>query len=158
MNLILFGFKGCGKTHFGRLLANHLQRPFFDTDEIVASRYPGLTCRGIYRQMGETAFRRAEKEAIISLSGAQDAVIAVGGGAVIDPENVRLLQQIGRLIYLDARLETIRNRVADFAVGLPDEIYRERKPIYESIPALCVGIDEMNEAEALEQIKETYGV
>ena len=150
MNLILFGFKGCGKTHFGKQLAEKMKRPFFDTDEIISARF-SLPCRDLYRKIGEEAFRLLEREAIRSLIHVQNAIIAVGGGAVLDPENVKILRRMGRLVYLEVNLETVKKRVVDFAVGPLDEVYRQRKPIYESISAHRICVDREDAMAQLEE-------
>lgn len=144
-NLILFGFRGCGKTYFGRLLAEKLQRPFFDTDDLlVALDGKQLTPRAIHRAIGEKAFRALETQAILSLMHVERSVIALGGGAVLEEENVKLLQTMGRLIYLDAKFETVEPRV-----GPLKELYEQRKPIYESIPARRVSVEDPNIIEVL---------
>lgn len=141
MNIILFGFKGSGKTHYGRLLAKLSDRPFIDTDDLIQAHYPDRTVRQIHETLGETAFRALETKAIATLAGVQRSVIAVGGGAVLDPRNVALLQQLGTMIYLDVRLETLRKRGVSLSVGPLEKIYRARKPIYEAIPAHRIHID-----------------
>ncbi len=94
MNLILFGFKGSGKTHFGKLLAQKMHRRFIDTDDWIDELYAKKTGqhtsnREIYIQLGPAAFRALEKEVVKSLTSIKDAIVALGGGAVLDPEKRR---------------------------------------------------------------------
>jgi shikimate kinase len=161
MNLILFGFKGCGKTHFGKQLAQKMHRRFIDTDDLIVSLFAKQTGqhtlpREIYIQIGASRFRMLEKEAIYSLLQVKDAVISLGGGAVLDPENVAALQKIGCLVYLVASAETLQKRMlkdkppAFLDASDPQtsfhEMYQERRPIYESIPATRIDCDRLDEA------------
>lgn len=141
MNIILFGFKGCGKTHYGRRLSKLLHRPFIDTDHLIEARHPGLTVRQIHETLGEAAFRAEEAEVILGLVDTKHSIIAVGGGAVLIPRNVEMLQRLGKMIYLDVSLETVIKRGVSLSLGPLEPIYRARKPIYESIPAYRISVD-----------------
>ena len=134
MHLILFGFQGCGKTTIGRQLAEQLQRPFIDTDKRIAAR-SGLSVRELCRTRGESYFRALEKQIILELEPHPNAVIALGGGSVLDPESVRFLRTIGQLIYLEVPFEQLRiEGVPAYADGRAlHEIYQARKPIYEAV-------------------------
>src|SRR5690348_12190587 len=97
MNLLLFGFKASGKTHFGKLLAHEMHRPFIDTDDLIVALYKKKTdkqrnIRQIYQELGEMPFRALEKEALQHLKDVTRSIIALGGGAVLDPKNVEFLQ------------------------------------------------------------------
>ncbi|HSW86121.1 MAG TPA: shikimate kinase [Rhabdochlamydiaceae bacterium] len=159
-NVILFGFKGCGKTHYGRLLASRLNYPFIDTDHLIESRCADLTCREIVHKIGEAEFRILEKKAIASLNIDQDTVISVGGGAVLDPDNVHILKKMGTLIYLEESKEILKQRIfnASYMPSYLDEndplasfekMYRERKPLYEKIPSVRLNIEQKTEQEVL---------
>ncbi len=138
--IILFGFKNSGKTTFGKKLAKILNRPFIDLDEVIEKKYC-RTIRALYQEIGETAFRAIEKQAILEISNKPDGILALGGGAVIDPENVQILQKMGTLVYLKASFETIERRTNGYAVGPLKEVYEKRLPIYESIPAVWIEND-----------------
>ncbi len=99
-NLVLIGMPGAGKTTVGRLLAQKLQREFVDTDEEIVKR-AGKPIPAIFAEKGEARFRRLETSVIEAFSGSGGRVIAVGGGAVLREENVRLLKLNGRLCFLD---------------------------------------------------------
>lgn len=152
MSIVLFGFKGCGKTHFGGLLAKELGRPLFDTDQIIEKR-EGLCCREIPLER----FRLLENEVILSLPR---GIIAVGGGSVLNPDNVRHLQTLGTLVYLEASKETLRERI--FAQGIPsflrnssfEEMYAQRKPLYEQIPAKRIKTENRSDLEVLAELRE----
>ena len=91
MNLVLIGLRGTGKSTVGRLLAERLQRPFFDTDTLVQQR-AGKTIREIFEQDGEAAFRALESAVVRECAQQRNAVLATGGGAVLDPQNTAALR------------------------------------------------------------------
>lgn len=131
-NIILFGCKGSGKSTIGKLLAEKLQKKFIDTDLLFYK-----PVKEIYQECGEEEFRCIESNIIFSLMQVSSSVIAVGGGAVIDSKNVKVLKNLGKMIYLKVELETILNRNVSH-VGMPlEKLYEERMAIYESIDA-CV--------------------
>lgn len=161
MNLILFGFKASGKTHFGKLIATQMHRPFIDTDDLILELYAKETghvrkAKEIYAKLGESAFRALEKRALLTLKNVENAVIAVGGGTVLDPENVEILQKVGALVYLQTSPEKLKQRI--FKDELPAfldptdpegsfwQMIQDRAPIYRSIPARCVDTDALDEA------------
>lgn len=110
MNIVLIGYRGTGKSAVGRLLAGRRGLAFYDADELVEQR-GGQTIQEMVAAKGWEFFREREKEVIRELSGIDAAVIATGGGAVLDPENVRLLQRNGRLIWLAADAQTVVARM-----------------------------------------------
>lgn len=109
MNIVLIGFRGTGKTTLGKALAKRLDRTFIDTDDLVAEK-AGLPITEIFSRLGETEFRKREKEAIQNIQ-AQHAVIACGGGAVMDVDNVSSLKRNGFIVLLTASPATIYERI-----------------------------------------------
>lgn len=106
MNIVLIGYRGTGKSAVGRLLADRLDLDFYDTDELVEKR-GGQSIQEMVAAKSWEFFREREKDVIRELSGIDAAVIATGGGAVLDPENIILLKRKGRLIWLDADAQTV---------------------------------------------------
>jgi shikimate kinase len=164
MNLILFGFKASGKTHFGKQLAAKMHRPFIDTDDLILELYAKESgkrshAKEIYAELGKEGFRTLETKAIHLLKYVKDSIIALGGGAVLNPENVELLLTIGTLVFLKASPEKLKERI--FKEEIPSfldpkdpegSFYRmvqEREPIYRSIPAMSVDTDTLDEAGIL---------
>ncbi len=85
MNIVLFGYRGCGKTTVGRLVAERRGWPCVDTDDRVRERFGGATIRAIWHEHGERAFRDAEAAVVRELLAGDGQVIALGGGAAIQP-------------------------------------------------------------------------
>ena len=100
LNIVLTGMPGCGKTTVGKLLAQKLNRQFYDTDDLIRET-AGCEISEIFREKGEPYFRSLETDAIRSLAGKSGCVIATGGGAVLKQENVDLLKMNGRIYFLD---------------------------------------------------------
>lgn len=102
-NIVLIGMPSCGKTTVGTLLAQQLQRDFYDTDaEIV--RDSGCEISELFAREGEAGFRARESRVIAALAQKTGVVIATGGGAVCREENMRALRQNGRIYLLDRPL------------------------------------------------------
>jgi len=171
MNIILFGFKGCGKTHFGKFLSSTLKRPFIDTDDLIVEWYKqqyGKTCsiRAIHHALQEKAFRDVEKRVIHQLKANADCVISIGGGSVLDLSNVTHLQKIGRLVHLKIDFDKVHKRILDH--GVPSfvdpkdpfsslyRIYQERMPIYEAISAECVDVGLLEESVVIDCLSEIF--
>ncbi len=109
MNVVLLGFMGVGKTTVGRLLATRLRYRFVDSDAEV-EREMGMKISKAFTVLGEHKFRVIERRIIRILSQGDGQVIALGGGAVLDPSNMKALQRTGRMILLIASPEEINLR------------------------------------------------
>jgi shikimate kinase len=110
--VILTGFMATGKTEVGRRLAHLLGRPFVDTDELIEAA-TGHSVREIFAREGETHFRTLERNAVVQACTVPEAVIATGGGTLVDPENRRRLSAAGPIFCLTADPEVILSRVGD---------------------------------------------
>lgn len=151
---------GSGKTTVGRLLATRLGRRFHDSDEEVLAR-TGMTIPAIFHARGEAAFR-AEERAVLALATAEGppAVIAVAGGAVLDPDSRRRIRRAGRVIWLRAAPNVLAGRVgrglgrplldgdAALALQLLDS---RRRPLYQALADATVDVDWLTPAVAAER-------
>lgn len=105
-NLVLIGMPGCGKTTVGKALAEQTGFTFVDTDQEIV-RAENRTIPEIFATDGETYFRQVEAAVIRQVAARQGCVIATGGGAVLNPENMALLRENGRIYFLDRSLELL---------------------------------------------------
>ena len=106
-NIVLSGMPGAGKSTVGRLLAQELNRPFFDLDEEIV-RLAGRSIPEIFATDGEATFRNLETEVLREvLANQKGIVLATGGGAVLRDENVDLLHRNGKIYFLDRPLEAL---------------------------------------------------
>lgn len=113
--IYLVGFMGSGKTTIGRMLAERLGWSFADIDEDIEAQQ-GVSIADIFETRGEPEFRQIESEAIRarvrSIQHGRPTVVALGGGAFVDPANLELLEHNGITVWLDCPFEMLRRRVA----------------------------------------------
>ncbi len=161
MNLVLIGFMGVGKTTVGRKVAERLGRPFIDTDTLIEEAH-SMTITEIFERCGEKFFREKEKEVVAHVSKAERAVIATGGGAVLDPDNVALLKAGGVMIHLSLSLEKIFERIGhertrpllrkERSKQALETFYHSREVFYRACSDLTVDRNEMDVEETVEKI------
>jgi shikimate kinase len=154
-HLVLIGMMGVGKSSIGRRLALRLGRPFIDTDVLVEED-AGVTVAEIFADEGERAFRARENAAVRrALASEPWAVIAFGGGAVLEPANRGLARQCGLVVWLQAPARELARRVSAsmrrsggtarplLAGGRPpeealDELARQREEAYRATAHVLV--------------------
>ena len=112
MNLVLIGYRAAGKTTVGRRLSVSLGRVFVDTDDLIEERQ-GTQIGEIVRFHGWDYFRAIEKKIVSNVSNHDNLVIAVGGGAVIESENVKALKRNGFIVWLKADAEVLYHRMVN---------------------------------------------
>jgi len=112
MNIFLIGYRCTGKTTVGRSLAKRLERLFIDTDlELVKEQ--GENISGIVSNRGWSAFREIENRVIQYVCERDNQVVATGGGAVLDEDNVKRMKDSGVLVWLRADIKTIEKRIIE---------------------------------------------
>lgn len=144
--VFLIGFMGAGKTSVGIALAQRLGWRFVDLDRQIEARC-GRTVANIFRESGEAGFRQLETEALAKLLDAlhdgDPTIVALGGGAFVQPANRSLLEAAGvRVIYLDAPLDELRRRLGEDDPSRPlfadaehfRLLYEQRQPHYRMAP------------------------
>ncbi len=109
--IVLAGFMGTGKSSVGRRLAARLGREFVDTDALIEQE-GGTSITRIFADRGEAEFRAREKRAVAVAVGEDGRVVAVGGGAILDRENLAAMKAGGPVVCLTARPEIVLARVA----------------------------------------------
>lgn len=105
-NIVLIGMPSSGKSTVGKLLAKILNKQFIDTDSDVV-KLTGMEIPEIFKEYGEEHFREIESMVIANLSLKQNAVIATGGGAILNPRNIELLKENGFVVFLDRSIENL---------------------------------------------------
>lgn len=151
MNVVLIGFKASGKSTVGRLVAARLGLAFVDLDdgiEALARAQSGraLTCRQLYQEQGEAAFRQLESQALRELAGRSGMVLATGGGAPMNCANNELLRRLGVVVYLRVRPELIWARLQ--VLGLPpwlqgDPSFANLRENWRTPDAVCFDLAEI---------------
>ncbi|HSK07628.1 MAG TPA: shikimate kinase [Acidimicrobiia bacterium] len=116
MTLWLVGMMGTGKTSAGRLAAERLGVPFIDVDQEIATDR-GAEIPEIWSGLGEEGFRELETASIDRVAGSR-AIVATGGGAVLDPANRRRMRETGTVIWLKTPPDVLAARL-DSSGGRP---------------------------------------
>jgi len=120
--VVLVGFMGAGKSTVGRALSRRLGLPFEDLDDRIQQR-EGKTIEQIFRESGEAGFRRAETAALRELLGELGSslrVVALGGGAFVEPGNATLIEEAeARSVFLDAPVEELLRRCVEEETARP---------------------------------------
>ncbi len=150
VHLVLVGLMGAGKTSVGQECARRLRRLWIDIDELAVA-IAGRPFDDIWAD-GEHVFRAFERQAIAdAVARPHPAVISCGGGAVVDPDNRRVLREHGIVVWLRANPETLAARVGDGEgrpllagdpVGALRRLAAARAPAYEAAAHVVVDTDE----------------
>ena len=117
-SIALIGFMGVGKTAVGKALAGRLGKEFVEVDALI-ERKAGKTIPAIFREDGEPAFRELEIEITGRTSRKKNAVIACGGGVVLNQVNIDRLRRESRIVCLTAPPEIIIKRASRRAGSRP---------------------------------------
>lgn len=147
-NMVLIGMPGCGKSTVGRALADRTGRRLVDIDQELEQEL-GCAIPDFFAQKGEAAFRQAESEMLARFCRESGLVIACGGGAVTVPENIDVMRQNGRLVYLRRPLEELPTEGRPVSQSRPlEELFAQRRPLYESAADLTVDNVQVEQAAA----------
>lgn len=103
---------GTGKSSVGRRLARELNLKFIDTDDLI-EKEAGIPISQIFSQFGEAYFRRLESKVIDDISSNTNMVIATGGGAIVNSENLDAFKKNGIVICLAASIDAILIRIGE---------------------------------------------
>jgi len=138
---------GSGKSAVGKQLARDLGLDFIDSDAEIEKR-TGVDIAYIFEKEGEAGFRIREREMITELAKRDAIVLATGGGAVLEPDNRRLLTKCGTVVYLETTIEqqlerTRHTRHRPLLVDRdPETVLTElmevRAPLYEEVADITV--------------------
>ncbi len=163
--IALIGYRGCGKTVVGRLLAGRLGGSFLDTDELIVDR-AGRSIADIFEQEGEPGFRDRESETIREAIERRPTVLSLGGGAVLRPAHIDRIRAAATVFYLSAPPEVLFQRIckdaktADSRPPLTDregieEVRRllpERDPLYRRAAHQIIDVSRITPPEVVERI------
>ncbi|MBN8546700.1 MAG: shikimate kinase [Ignavibacteria bacterium] len=140
--IYLTGFMGTGKTTLGKVIANCLGWDFYDIDREIEKDIKKSVAK-IVLEEGETRFRQLEKEKLASLTLVSGAVISLGGGTLIDKENIEICKTSGLLVYLKADLSVIYQRIRK----------KTNRPLFRS-----ENDSEMNEDEGMKKLTALFEI
>jgi shikimate kinase len=164
--IFLYGPPGSGKSSIAHALADALEYPFWDLDGEIEA-HNGATIPEMFEQMGESGFRQQEGAALSRITSNEKGVVALGGGALLDPQNRAMAESKGVVICLNADIETLLHRVqeeqelrpllsGDIGTRLRDLLV-ERTPHYASFP-IQLDTSTKNVAEAVWEAQVCLGM
>jgi len=144
MRVYILGYMYSGKSTLGRKLAKRLDYEFVDTDSLFETRYQ-ITIKDFLHRYDEAAFRKLEREVLLSTIQYHNCVISTGGGTPCFSDNMAFIKQNGVSIYLEATPNLIMSRRVkskkarpllenlshDEAQDLVTKQMKERSPYYE---------------------------
>jgi shikimate kinase len=156
MNIVFIGFMGSGKTVVGKALAVKLDRRFLDTDAMIEAEV-GISIKEIFKKFGEHKFREIEHNIIKRAARYKNVVISCGGGAVLNPSNIKNLRKKGIIINLCASPEEIYKRIKSDKsrpllnccdpVSKIGELMEKRRELYSdcdySFNCACLSVDKI---------------
>ncbi len=175
-NLILCGYKSCGKTTIARNFSKKFNYKFIDTDQLVIEEFYKMTNKDlsishIHKFLGEDDFRKLESKVTQNITSSKlyNLIIATGGGVILDPHNRSYLKSLGQVIYIKIDAETIikrilgRNKLPTFIDPLnPKESARKyisnREGIYQEFADYVLEAENKNIKEIIEEIKNGFGI
>lgn len=137
-NIYLTGFMSSGKTTVSKLLSKKLNKPLYDTDELVVKK-TNLIINDIFLEFGEEYFRGCETKVLEDVSNEENAVISTGGGIILREENREIMHKTGKIIYLNAEFSVIEERLENARKTRPllleetekiKKRYDSRQPLY----------------------------
>lgn len=136
-NIVLIGFPACGKSVTGVVLAKILNMKFIDADLLIQQK-AGRGLQDIIDNDGIDAFKKLEEEVLSSINE-DNTVIATGGSAIYYEDAMSHLKENGMAVYIDVSLHDLKRRLRNIktrgvAMGKGqtlDDLYAERKPLYE---------------------------
>lgn len=110
MNIVLTGFMASGKTEISKAIAEISKYKLVDTDDMIVGEM-NMSINEIFEKYGEEYFRNAERKAVLKAAETDNAVIATGGGVVLDERNIDVLRKTGIIFNLSPSFSVIKERI-----------------------------------------------
>ncbi|HEX6981983.1 MAG TPA: shikimate kinase [Balneolaceae bacterium] len=167
--IFLCGFMGSGKSTIGQLLATELGIDFQDLD-LKIEENAGKSIPDIFKDSGETGFRRIERETLLQVIRNSEGVVALGGGSLQDQQLVDHIKLNGLLVFIETPISVILERICKdesrpllldkegklkSREKLKDELislYKNRLPFYEQADIRLVNDGQQTAQNIAEQL------
>lgn len=160
-NIVLIGLMGAGKTTIGRRLAQRIQWPLVDTDQVIESRC-GTSVATIFEVEGEAGFRRRESKVLAEIMAQPGQIVTTGGGAPIQPANRPVIAQ-GYVVYLHAQPRQLWQRLrqdtsrplltqSQDPKATLEALYQSRDPVYRELASVVVPSSQGSPSQVVSQV------
>jgi len=148
---------GVGKSYYGNRLSSILSLPFFDTDDIIVSKFGSID--KIFDESGEEAFRDIETEVLRKVLQVNDGIISTGGGIVEREANRELLKR-EKVVFLYSSVTYLYNNIVKDHINRPmlddedllgsiNKLYKKRKSSYEELAYKSIDVEKTSEEEVI---------
>ncbi|MCH5210561.1 MAG: shikimate kinase [Oscillospiraceae bacterium] len=141
MNIVLTGFMASGKTEISKAIAEISKYTLVDTDDLITQKL-NMSINEIFDKYGEEYFRKVEHEAVLEAAKSDNAVIATGGGVVLNKANIDALRETGLVFNLSPDFSVIKERLEEARKTRPllrhdsieniEKRFNDRKPFYDN--------------------------
>ena len=172
MNIVLFGFKNCGKTRISKALSREIGWKLLDIDRVIEEIYletrgQSLSYSQIAKKHGMDFFRQVEREAVQRVSAKDKKIIALGGGTPLFFDNLASLKRNGKMVLLNVDKEELFRRI--IKKGIPfffdpekprksfEELFQQRIPRFEEIYDFKVDCNGKESEQIAEEIMGLVG-
>lgn len=165
-NIFLIGFMGSGKSTIASCLAENYGMEIIEMDQLIVER-EGMSIPDIFAQKGEPYFRDAETNLLIEIQSEENKVVSCGGGVVLREKNREEMKKGGKIVLLNAKPETILERVKDDDnrpllrgnknVEFISNMMEQRRPKYENAADFVIQTDGKAADEICNEIFEKIG-
>ncbi len=158
-NVILIGMPGAGKSTVGVVLAKNMGYHFIDSDLVIQEK-TGKLLSEIIEEEGLDGFKNIEDEINAGIE-AENTVISTGGSVVYCEKAMEHFSKIGKIVYLDVSFESLKKRLGDLnkrGVAIKagctlQDLYDERKPLYEKYADIQIHVGKKNIPQTIKAIK-----
>lgn len=165
-HLLLVGYRGSGKTTVAKKLASELGLSVHDTDQLI-EQSAGCSIQQIFATAGEQEFRSLETRVIESLSQLPPAVVSLGGGAIIRPQNRELIRRLGKVVWLYASPFTLWTRIQKDPVSASQrprltteadpiaevaQLMAQREPWYREVADFAIDVEHLSPDDVVRAI------
>lgn len=167
-NIILIGYRGCGKTTLGKQLADQLWKTFVDVDDQTCKRFDNASIAAIWDEFGEPKWREAEVEVTRELCSRADHIIGLGGGTLMEAGAREAVENAdARRIYLkcepeelfkrinaDTRSAETRPNLTNLGGGVEEikAVLDKREPVYEAVADVVFDVTQTDIESALRHL------
>lgn len=160
-NICVIGFMGAGKTTISDYLNTLFAMKVVEMDQLIVERQ-GMSIPDIFEIYGEPYFRNLETNLLIEMQGEKNVVISCGGGVPMREQNVVEMKKNGRVVLLNAKPETILERVKDDHnrpllegnknVEFIADLMEKRREKYEAAADVIIDTDNKTELQICEEL------